>query len=162
MALFGPERISLMNIVRLRSRVLTLGVIGALLISFALSFAFAGTAAAAPHTCAFTATSSVYLRAVTGNQFGALDMVDATVTKYTDGCGNEYGTLVEIDTGSYVSISVTVSVGSAQNTVSYLPSYPNALVTPIIVGNSPACGVITFQNQPYYQSPGYGSRCTPS
>jgi hypothetical protein len=151
-----------MNIVRLRSHVLTRGVIAALLGSFVLSFAFVGTAAAAPHTCAFTATSSVYVRAITGNRFGALDMVDATVTKYTDGCGHEYGTLVEVDENSYNSISITVSVGSAQSSASYLPSYPNALVTPIIVGNSPACGVITFQDQPYYPSPGYGSGCTPS
>jgi len=162
MAQTGPERIPLMNIVRLRNHILTPGVIGALLVSFALSFAFVGTAAAAPRTCVFTATSSTYLRAVTGNQYGALDMVDATVTKYTDGCGHEYGTLVGLDAGSYSSITVTASVGSAQNTISYLPYSPNKLVTPIIVGNSPACGVITFQNPPYYQSPGYGSRCTPS
>lgn len=160
MALFGPERIPLMNIIRLRNHVLTLGVIGALLVSFVLSFAFAGTAAAAPRSCVFTATSSVYLRAVTGNQFGALTMVDAAVTKYTDGCGNEYATLVGIDANSYTSINVTVSVGSAQNSVSYLPYPPGALVTPIISGNSPACGVIIFQAPP--DPSGYGSRCTPS
>jgi hypothetical protein len=149
-----------MNIVRLRNHVLTLGVIGAILVSFVLSFAFTGTAAAASRSCVFTATSSVYLRAATGNQFGALVFVDATVTKYTDGCGNEYATLVGIDANSYSSISVTVSVGSAQSSASYLPYPPGALVTPIIVGNSPACGVITFQAPP--DPTGYGSRCTPS
>ncbi len=149
-----------MNIARLRSHALALGVIGAMLVSFVLSFAFAGTASAAPRTCTFTATSSVYLRAVTGNQFGALTMVDATVTKYTNGCGSEYATLVGIDANSYTSIAITLSVGSAQASASYLPYPPNALVTPIISGNSPACGVITFQAPP--DAPGYGSRCTPS
>lgn len=147
-----------MNIVRLRNRVLTLGVIGALLVSFVLSFAFTGTAAAAPSTCTFTASPSVYLRAATANQFGALIFIDATVTKYTDGCGNEYATLVGIDAGSYTSINVTLSVGSAQSSISYLPYPPNVLVTPIIAGSSPACGVITFQSPP--DPAGFGSRCT--
>lgn len=160
MALSGPERIPLMNIVRLRSHVLIVGVLGALLFSFVLSFAFARTAAAAPSTCVFTATSSVYLRAVTGNQFGALVFVDATVTKYTDGCGNEYASLVGIDANSYTSINITLSVGAAQSSSSSLPYPPNALVTPITAGNSLACGVITFQAPP--DPSGYGSRCTPT
>ncbi len=149
-----------MNIRRLSSHAFTRGVIGALLVSCMLSFAFTGTAAAAPRSCVFTATSSAYLRAATGNQFGALIFVDATITKYTDGCGHEYATLVGTDAGPYTSINVTVSVGSAQNSVSYLPYPPNKLVTSIISGNSPACGVITFQAPP--DPPGYGTRCTPS
>jgi hypothetical protein len=149
-----------MNIRRLRSHVFLRVVMGAFLVSCVLSFAFTGTAAAAPRSCVFTATSSVYLRAATGNQFGALIFVDATVTKYTDGCGHEYGTLVGVDAGPYTSISVTVSVGSTQSSASSLPYPPNKLATSTISGNSPACGVITFQAPP--DPPGYGTRCTPS
>ncbi len=160
MALFGPGRIPLVNIVRLKSHVLVGGVIAALLLSFAFSFAFTGRAAAAPSTCTFTATSSVRLSAITANRFGALDIVDATLTKYTDGCGHEYGALSGTSAGPYTSIAVTVSVGSTQSSASSLPFSPDALVTPIISGNSPACGTITFQAPP--DAPGFGSNCTPS
>jgi hypothetical protein len=163
MALFGPERIPFMNIVRLRIHVLTPGVIGALLVSLVLSFAFAGTAAAAaaaPRTCVFTATSSTDLRAITANRWGSLDIVDVTVTKYTNGCGSEYGVMTGNSENDYTSIAVTVSVGSAQNSASYMPYAPNVLVTPTILGNSPACGTVAFQAPP--DPPAYASRCTPS
>jgi hypothetical protein len=160
MALSGPERIPLMNIVRLRSHALIPGVIGALLVSFALSFAFAGTAAAAPRTCVFTATSSAGIRVITGDISGSLTEIDATVTKYTNGCGYEYGSLTVTEANNFLSANATVSAGSAQNSEPYLPYYPYALTTPTILGNSPACGTISFQG--YYGGSGQGSACTPS
>jgi hypothetical protein len=149
-----------MNVVRLRSHVLTRGVIGALLVSFVLSFAFAGTAAAAPRTCVFTATSSAGIRVITGDIDGSLTEIDATVTKYTNGCGYEYGSLTVTEGNNFFSANATVSVGSAHNSEPSLPYYPSALATPIILGNSPACGTISFDG--YYGGSGQGSACTRS
>ncbi|SRR5581483_11623764 len=149
-----------MNIRQLSRHAFTRGVIGALLVSCVLSFAFTGTAAAAPRSCVFSATSSTGIRVITGDISGSLTEIDATVTKYTNGCGSEYGSMTVTEANNFSSATATISVGSAQNSTSSLPYYPGALTTPILVGNSPACGVITFQG--YNGGSGQGSSCTPS
>jgi hypothetical protein len=149
-----------MNHRRLSSHALTPVVIGALLLSFVLSFAFAGTAAAAPRSCVFTAASSTGIRVITGDISGSITEIDATVTKYTNGCGSEYGSITVTEANNFFSATASVSVGSLQNSTPSLPYYPGALTTPILVGNSPACGVITFQG--FDGGSGQGSSCTPS
>src|SRR5690349_8703002 len=82
-----------MNILRTRSRALTFGVIGALLVSFLFSFAFAKTAGAVSHTCVFQAVSTATFHSTGGSTSGPLPPLTLQVTKYTDGCGQEFGTL---------------------------------------------------------------------
>lgn len=162
MALFEPERIPQMHCFQLRNRLLMLGVLGALLFSFVLSFAFAGTASAAPHSCVFQAVSSATFSTVGGSSHGALDPITAQITKYSDGCNQEFATMT-ISGFSYGFTSFSagvlvepVRIWSSVNSATYPTT---SISTPIRVGNGLACGYISFT---VYQGSGQGSGCTPS
>ena len=164
MALPGPERIPLMNILHIRNRVLAPVVIAALLLSFTLSFTFAGTASAAPQDCVFQAVSTATFHTVGGSTSGMLPPLTGQVTKYTDGCGREFGTLaVSGFSFGFTSFSAGVLINPVRvwTSTNNIPSYNTTvfLSTPVVVGDGTACGYVTFT---VYQGSGQGSGCTPS
>lgn len=160
MALFGSERMPLiMHFLQMRSRVLVPVVLGALLFSFVLSFAIAGTARAASNTCVFQVASTATFQATGGSASGVLPPLTAQITRYVDNCGHEQATM----TVSGYSIGFTsFSAGVMVDPVHVWSSvnYPAPSVsTPVYTGNGVACGYIWYT---VYQGSGQGSGCTPS
>jgi len=143
----------------MRSRVLILGVIGALLASFVLSFAFVRTASAAPHACVFQAVSTVTAFTVGGSENGPLAPLTLQITKYTDGCGHEFGTMT-ISGYSFgfdsfqasVSVRPSLAFTSTNNLVTFLS-------TPVASGEGMACGSVIFT---VHHGSGSGGGCTAS
>jgi hypothetical protein len=128
-----------------------------------VSFIVGTTAVAHASGCSFTLASSSQSQAVAvvSNGYGYQTEYVGTITvsKYTDGCGNEYGTL-----NAQVPFYVTGGQLNIENTSDQVNVNPGQtfVQTPATAGNNQVCGGVTLGYYAGGTNIGGGGGCTPN
>jgi hypothetical protein len=138
-----------MTCLRFRRNVVIFGVIGAVLVFLLSSFVVRPpTAHASANSCSFALASTVIFQVDGGGWPGVFQQGSSiTVSKFTDGCGNEYGAIFFENTqtayfGSFVLIVIANQSGGPSTTSTEV--YENSISTPIFSGNIQICGSLEF------------------